>query len=108
MNIWISHPDDAVLISDICPTMDLDRGPLAPPESLGSFGRYADMISAYDEWLEEQIKLQNAAVCLVLDNIFCKAQTTGIILTTKTVSETNHAHIVKRHIEDLAASTADG
>ena len=101
-------PDGA---KDIAPCVDLDKGPLSIPEHIKvgaigygghTIGGYGMQVDEYDIWLEDQLKAQNMEVMVALDDIFRKAQTSGVILLTQWVSRHTHAHVVERTIRKLA------
>lgn len=113
LTIQIEHTLNPSGARDIATVVDLDKGVLAIPEQfkVGNrslidnqiIGGYSDQVDEYDVWLEDQIKEENIPVMLAIEDIFLKAQTSGVILVTQWVSAFTHAHVVKRLIETLAA-----
>jgi hypothetical protein len=113
MSAWA--PNGAI---DVATTVNVDNGPLAIPAKLrlGQRGHdgekimnYATQVEEYDIWLEDQIKAENMAVMVALDDIYNKAIKSGVIITTICMPTPNitHAHTVRRAIMELAAGAAD-
>lgn len=101
---------------DIMGSYDTDKGVLAMPDKFtqklgqradddGRILDYSDLVSMYDEWLEDQLKAGNQKVMAALDEIFNKAINTGVVLHTFRSDRigTSHAHIIKRVIMELAS-----
>lgn len=117
--IEVQHSDDRHGAQAVASTYDMDTGVLSLPEKLriGQPGvdcggghdytirSYSDQVDQYDIWLEEQVKKGNKYVMEALDDIYNKAISSGIILTTRCVPSPylTHAHVVKRFILKLAS-----
>lgn len=113
LHIAVKHTADTISLAEITPVIDMDRGPLAMGENfkLGTKGydgeiirSFDDKLSNYDIWFEQMVQKQNPAVVKALEEIFTKAQTTGVILATTSVPSPyfTHAHLVRREIFKLA------
>lgn len=112
IHIEIRHPADLNGSMDVANKYDINGSKLDMPAhiKIGAKGTdgdkimsYAEMVSEYDCWLEEQIRKQNLAVMQELDVIYNKALGAGVIITCTNMPHpyTTHAHIVKRQIMDL-------
>lgn len=113
LHIEVRHTHDTLSVAEIAPVIDMDKGALAMPENfkLGSIGldgevirSFDDKLSNYDIWFEKMVTKQDPAVCTALENIFTKAQGSGVILATTSVPSPyfTHAHLVRREIYKLA------
>lgn len=114
-HIEIQHSDQRGGAEAIATLYDMDRGVLSLPEKLRigqkahdglKIDSYAMQVDEYDIWLEDQIKAGNKYVLEALDDIYNKAISSGIILTTRCCPAPwiTHAHVVKRVILKLAGA----
>lgn len=117
MNITILHSDQRHGAMDIAERYDMDKGVLALTGHI-AIGQmtwdnnhkitcYAEQVDEYRIWLEDCIKAQVPGVLGALEDIFQKAQTGGIILTTRCCPApyVTHAHVVLETIKKLAGET---
>ncbi len=118
MIIEVMFPQERNKRPDIKHTMDLDTGPLYLPKHMriGTVSSmndgtvlmsYPEQVSDYDVWLEEMVSKQNRMILMLLEEIYTKAQTGGIVLTTICWTPPpkpvwTHAHVVRRLILKLA------
>lgn len=102
---------------DVGTTYNVDTGPLSMPKhiAIGKMGTdvggghdpkirsYSDQVDEYGIWLEQQIKAGNQEVMEAIDDVYNKAITSGVILTTICCPAPNvtHAHALKRQIMEL-------
>lgn len=113
--IEVQHSDDNLGAQAVASTYDMDKGPLSIPEhtKIGGLSwdkckieNYDQQVDEYDVWLHDMLRAQTPAVLNALDDIYNKAIANGVILKTRCCPQPyrTHAHVVKRLIEELAAS----